>query len=556
MVDNEIKGKPIRKEPCELCGSSDAKQVFEKPDGAIDAYCFSCLTYYPKNKLPQENHRIEPKKTKPMFDINNVDSLPIRSIRGVRQEICEGFGVKVLLSEKDGKTVTHEVYPDRANGNVVGYEVKSVDKQITSVGDRKGSLELWGQHIAMKNGGKKLFITEGRLDCMSLYQAIFDNKSKSYAGLPSVVSITKGVNSAVKDIVNNREFVDRYDEVILVFDTDDAGKKAVKDVLKVFPRFKVATLPMKDANEMLQADKSYELFQNAMFKSDYIRQGELVDIDGDLIQKALVKPEMGIPFPWESVNKATFGIRPHTIHVVGAAPKVGKSHHEYQLIQHLIKSGHKVGVFDLENAPVKTALRIASKHAKQDFTRPDKEFDPQTVHDTLLELQGYVRFYDRGASRDWSDIRICIEEMHLLDKINLFFIDPLTALISRYNSSEANDKLNEICTDMADLVNLYPITLFCYSHVNPKPKGFTPHEAGAKVLSSEFTGSRAMEKWFHYGHGISRDRTDECPIERRNVSEFYMLFDREYGQQYKCDVHFDEETVQYLEARHGLHSRH
>ena len=82
--------------------------------------------------------------------------------------------------------------------------------------------------------------------------------------------------------------------------------------------------------------------------------------------------------------------------------------------------------------------------------------------------------------------------MHLLDGISLFFIDPLTALISRYNSSEANDKLNEICTDMADLVNLYPITLFCYSHVNPKPKGSKPHETGAKVLSSEFTVSRAM----------------------------------------------------------------
>lgn len=145
--------------------------------------------------------------------------------------------------------------------------------------------------------------------------------------------------------------------------------------------------------------------------------------------------------------------------------------------------------------------------------------------------------------------------MHLLDGISLFFIDPLTALISRYNSSEANDKLNEICTDMADLVNLYPITLFCYSHVNPKPKGSKPHETGAKVLSSEFTVSRAMEKWFHYGHGISRDRTDECPIERSNMSEFYMLFDREYGQQYKCDVYFEEDTVQYQEVGFdGLHN--
>lgn len=543
------RGTPLRKESCSKCGSSDAKQIFLKSNGETDAFCFSCETYFPRRRVQQEAVKsfLRRHKSKPMFDINNVGSLPTREIRGVREEICKGFGVKVLLSETDGQTITHHIFPDRANGEVVGYEVKGIDKKITSIGDRKGNLELWGQHIAMKNGGKKLFITEGRLDAMSLYQSLFDHKPRGYSGKPSVVSVTKGATSAVKDLMNNRNFVDRYEEVILVLDSDDAGQKAVRDVLKVFPRFKVARLPMKDANEMLQAGQSRELYENVMYKSEHVRQGELVDIDDDLIQRALVKPEMGIPFPWETVNRATFGIRPHTIHVCGAAPKIGKSHHEYQLIQHLIKLNHKVGVFDLENAPVKTAVRIASKEAKTDFSRPDKEFNQQLLHDTLLKLQGKVRFYDRGASRDWSDIRICIEEMHLLDGINIFFIDPLTALISRYNSTDANDKLNEICTDMADLVNLYPITLFCYSHVNPKQKGSKPHEAGARVLSSEFTGSRAMEKWFHYGHGISRDRTEECPIERKNVSEFYMLFDREYGQTYKCDVYYDENTVQYQE---------
>lgn len=552
------KGKCLYKESCAKCGSSDAKQVFEKPNGTIDAWCFACNSWFPPQDVEYDGKkhdsylRQQENKSNFMFDINNVDNLPVRGMRGVREEICKGFGVKVLLSEQDGKTITHEVYPDRFEGKVVGYEVKGVDKKITSVGDRKGSLELWGQHIAQRNGGKRLFITEGRMDAMSLYQVLFDHKLSTFKGKPSVVSVTRGATSALKDIMNNRDFINGYDEVVLVFDNDEAGKKATKEVLKVFPQFKVATLPLKDCNDMLQEGREYELYQNVMFKADYQRQGELVDIDDDLIQKALVKPEMGIPFPWQSVNRATFGIRPNTIHIVGAAPKIGKSHHEYQLIQHLLHLGHKVGVFDLENAPVKTALRIASKEARQDFTRPDKEFNKEVLRNTLLNLQGKVRFYDRGASRDWQDIRICIEEMHLMDGINLFFLDPITALISRYTSSEANDKLNEIMTDMADLVNSYPITVFCYSHVNPKPKTSKPHEAGGRVLSSEFTGSRAMEKWAHYGHGISRDRTDECPIERQNISEFYMLFDRDFGMQYHCDVKYDEHTTEYLEVTSGF----
>ena len=44
-----------------------------------------------------------------------------------------------------------------------------------------------------------------------------------------------------------------------------------------------------------------------------------------------------------------------------------------------------------------------------------------------------------------------------------------------------------------------------------------------------------------------RNRTEECPPERKNMSTFQMLFDREYGQSYSADVYFDEETVTYLE---------
>ena len=61
-----------------------------------------------------------------------------------------------------------------------------------------------------------------------------------------------------------------------------------------------------------------------------------------------------------------------------------------------------------------------------------------------------------------------------------------------------------------------------------------------------------MEKWAHYGHGISRDRSDDCPPERNNISTFNMLFDRDFGQNYNCDVKFDEKTITYLEVGGNL----
>jgi twinkle protein len=85
----------------------------------------------------------------------------------------------------------------------------------------------------------------------------------------------------------------------------------------------------------------------------------------------------------------------------------------------------------------------------------------------------------------------------------------------------------------------------------------TPHEKGGKVLATEFTGSRALQKWAHYGHGISRDQTDDCPLEKENISELYMLFDREFGQKYKAELYYNQDTTEYLEAGYdGLHNRY
>lgn len=542
-------GKCGKKLPCD-CGSSDALQIFVQDDGSENGYCYACGKYYSEQDLAGDTTAVvvpilKRTDSMQMVDVGKLPNSEIKD-RCLKLDTVSHFGVGVRHSEETGD-ITHHYYPDRKDGELVGYEVReTADKKFSAIGDRKGNLDLWGSHLSKT--GKKLFITEGRLDAMSLYQAIVDHRGAKYNKYkPSVVSLTRGAQGAATDIMNNINYIKGFEEVVLCFDMDQAGQKAVKDCLKLIPTAKTASLPLKDASDMLVNGMGYDLYEIVVWKSEPVRIGEVVDVI-DVVDKAMERPKMGISFPWPTVTEACFGIRPNTIHCVGAAPKIGKTDHQHQLVHHLIfNEGAKVGMFDLENSPVRTAKKLASKHAKIDFTRPDKEYSDELLRSTLLSMNGMVRFYDRGASRDWDDIRVAIQEMHLLDEINIFILDPLTALVSRYSSSEANDKLNEIATDMADLVQSYPITIFCYSHVNPKPKGSKPHEAGAKVLSSEFTGSRAMEKWFHYGHGISRDRTDDCPAEDKNISQFYMLFDREYGQSYNCDVLFNEATVTYLE---------
>jgi hypothetical protein len=212
----------------------------------------------------------------------------------------------------------------------------------------------------------------------------------------------------------------------------------------------------------------------------------------------------------------------------------------------------KVGVYDLEVHPVKTLKQIASKEAKLNFLRPDIEYTDELLKTTLEKFKSNLYLYDRTGSRDWDDIKVAIEEQYLLDGVCEFFLDPLTALVSRYTSSEANDKLNEIMTDLADIVNKYPISIFCFSHINPKPKASKSHEQGGKVLSSEFTGSRSLEKWSNLGLGLERDRSDDCPEEKRNTSRVVILYDRDFGNFGSVEMFYNQETTEYLQADVGF----
>ena len=544
-------GTPVYKISCESCGSNDGKQIFEKTDGSTNGYCFACEKFDPMTSAttPIKSVPVRPK----IFNLNDYSKLPSVGIpdRGLKKETVALFGVKLEFDEATGKISKH-YYPDTKQGKLTGYEVRSVaEKSFSSIGDRRGAVDLWGREIALKHGSNKLFITEGRCDAMALYQCIVENTAPKYQNyLPSVVSLTRGASGGHKDIINNRSFIEKYREVVLVLDNDKAGEKVTKDILKSFPSFKVCKLPLKDANCMLLAGRGKELYQAAVWDSTIQRLGETILVDDALIEAALVRPVMGLSYPWPSLDRLTFGIRESTIIILGAAPKQGKSEFKNQLVHHLTMfHGKKVGVYDLEAHPIKTLKQVASKEARTNFLKPDNVYCDDLLRNTLNKFKGKISLYDRAGSRDWEDIRVAIEEQYLLDGIQHFFLDPLSALVSRLTSSEGNDELNLILTDMADLVNKYPITIFAFTHLNPKMKGAKSHEEGGKVLSSEFSGSRASEKWSNLGLGIERDRSDACPEEERNHSKLKILYCRDWGNYGSVDMFYNTETTEYLEPK-------
>jgi|TARA_R110001606_G_scaffold388303_2_gene553504 twinkle protein len=424
------------------------------------------------------------------------------------------------------------------DGTLIAQKTRSKDKDFYVLGSIK-TKPLIGMH-KWRQGGRKLVITEGEIDMLS-YGELTDCKYP-------VVSLPNGVQSAKKSLLANIDFLKKFEEIILMFDMDEAGENAANECFPILPigRLKRAVLPLKDANACLM-DNQGQAVVKSVWNAEAYKPTSIVRVS-DIIEKALQPPVMGLSLPWPSATKATLGVRRGEIHIVGAAPKIGKTEFQHQLTKHFTdEHNERLGVFSLEENPVKTLKKIAGKYANKQFTKPP-EIGCYTQEEARLAMEGLedkIEFYSSEGVRDADEI-LNIVRYWAAQGIWLFIVDPLTALVAEHDSSSANDILNSFMSKAASLAMELQITFFMFSHVNP-PKAGKPHDQGGDVLSSQFTGSRAMEKWAHYGWAIMRNRDSDDPI-IRNTARVKMLFDREFGEACTFHSYYDSERNDWSEC--------
>ena len=435
--------------------------------------------------------------------------------RKITEETARKFGYQV--GEYKGKTVQIAPYHD-SSGAIVAQKLRFADKTFTVAGDSKaiGGL-LFGSHLW--SSGKKIVITEGEIDAMSVSQAQ-GNKWP-------VVSIPNGAQGAKKSLQKSLEYLSGFDEVILMFDQDDAGRAAIEECAPLFPpgKCKVATLSMKDANELLKKGREQEIIQ-AIWNAKPYRPDGIVSLS-EIKDKALQPPQMGLPWFLEELTAATYGRRYGELYCLGAGTGTGKTDFLTQQIEYDINTLHEaVGVFFLEQSPVETVQRVAGKYAGKMFHVPDSGATAEELSSAIdaLEANGKLFLYDSWGATDWEVIRNKIRFLNHAEGVRIFYIDHLTALAAMEEDERV--ALEEIMAEMAGLTKELDIMIHLVSHLST-PEGGKSHEEGGRVMLRHFKGSRAIGFWSHYAFGIERDQQDET---HRNRSVLRVLKDRYTGR--------------------------
>ena len=183
----------------------------------------------------------------------------------------------------------------------------------------------------------------------------------------SVVSLKRGASAAVKDIRESIEFVESFDNVVLCFDNDKAGKEAAKAVAKILKpnKTRIMSFPngFKDANEMLKQKKFQEFTQAWWNSKTYTPSGimELSSQKNDWLHR---EEKESIAYPWEGLNKKLYGMRKGELVTLTGGTGLGKSRVTRELEHWLIKNTEdNVGIVALEENWLRTADGILSIEA-------------------------------------------------------------------------------------------------------------------------------------------------------------------------------------------------
>ena len=309
------------------CGSLNGLQVFQHEDGSYDGYCFACKKIVENpygDNVPPPNRQPKQITQEELDEIYTYPIPDLTQLRGLRLDSLAYFGIRCGVSTADGHTPELVYFPYTENGQLTSWKIRLLtEKKMWSIGKMK-TVDLCGWEQAKRSGSKRLYITEGEFDMVALFQILKDSvaNTKWATMVPAVCSLPNGASSVAKVITRMaHQLRQTFQEIVFVPDQDKPGKEAADTFSRLYPGVYIAELPCKDANDCIVNGKESECINAVKWKPNQPKNTRII-LGGSLRDVAKKKPEMGMPWPWQGLTRATRGRRRGEIIYFGAGVKL------------------------------------------------------------------------------------------------------------------------------------------------------------------------------------------------------------------------------------------
>ena len=485
------------------------------------------------------NERSAVQKTTPKETVKEVLTYPFVNAkdRGIRKEICERYGVRAALSEKDGKTVEAYYFPSfNQKGVLTGFMKQDVTKgkdeegHWLAVGSVSIGNKLFGQDVAESINRKRanLVCTEGGWDCLSTFQALVDNvKGTKYEGMePQVVSIPLGTKNAVEAILHNEAYVTSHDALTTFFDDDHCTPaEAKKGVMRGHEAREAvaaalidsgmsimsitAEMGFKDASDYIQAGKSTELAKLVQFGKKPFSTEKIVRAS-EISFETLIEPQpQGVMIDcFPKLMQKMNGFRTKELTLLLAPSNVGKSTVCSILARKFMDANHKIGMIFLEEGNKETFQRLVASDLKVNYLKFKR--NPLSVATEEMIRASYEKIVnndqlvllDHFGSMPIDSLMAKVKHMVLVEGCKYILLDHVSAVISGNESDNERKDLDIVMTNLASFCAANEVHLVVVCHINRQDshqflpqRGKEAEPFWVNVRKESARGSAALEQF-------------------------------------------------------------
>jgi twinkle protein len=469
------------------------------------------------------------------FDFEFYHNAEFKSIpdRRLDEDTCKKFGVKTTAKG------SHLFPAYDESGTLVAVKERFYPEKIYKIHGDMSKAMLFGLKEFPKTG-LSITVTEGEYDAMAAYRM-------SGSKYPHV-SVFNGASSAKKEFKRNFEQLKAFDTIVLNFDADEPGSKAIEEVGPMFPgRVKVLQLTEgKDACDYLKANKGSK-YVDEFFRARKYTLGGIIN-GADTWERYKEKKSVeSIPFDAQYVelNKKTYGIRLGEIVLITAGTGSGKTQvlreWKYNL---LMKTMFNILDISLEEDTGDTVGGLMALHANKRIMLPDvniPEEEEKRIHQELFSSGRFFTLDHEGSVEDDSLLNK-IEYAAEVDGCKIIFLDHITIAVSDCAAGSENVTMDKFMNRLLKLVKRLNICVIVVSHLRKMGGGGKSFEEGRIPTEDDLKGSGSLKQIAMTTIAIARNKYAENEKER-NTTSFHVLKCRFSGRTGPCDYsYFDDDT--------------
>ena len=304
-----------------------------------------------RDNMPARDARTFKRPSKPACSTPKGRVLKWLVSRGITAATMQTF--KIGEMARDGKS--YAVFPFLRGSELINAKYRNPDDKRDMRQESGAEPCLFGWHL-IDPRARSVAITEGEIDAMTLHQS----------GIPAL-SVNAGAGNH-QWIESDWDRLERFSEIYLCFDDDDAGRKGASEVIQRLgvERCKFVKFGAKDANQWLMDGAGSEDFKAALQQAKHQDPDEMASMADFMDQvKALFHPAQdaaenpvltlgGKDSPWFEFRTGEFtvwtGINGH-----------GKSLLLNQVQLGLMSQGERVMVFSGEMEPRRQGQRLVKQ---------------------------------------------------------------------------------------------------------------------------------------------------------------------------------------------------